>query len=135
MWSNNRFTVPTKAEEVDKATKGLVPVNTETSTRWAVKNFMDWAINRNKLSPDNPVSLNLLECHDVKKVCKYLCMFVIETRKADGGAYPPCTTRVLLSGLNRVLHTNKAPFSILDKHNPECQELSNKLDVVCIGKV
>ena len=42
---NNRFAVPTKTEEVDKATKGLVPVNTETSTRWAVKNFMDWAIN------------------------------------------------------------------------------------------
>ena len=38
---NNRFDIPTKTEEVDKATKGLVPVNTETSTRWAVKNFMD----------------------------------------------------------------------------------------------
>ena len=41
---NNRFAVPTKTEEVDKATKELVPVNTETSTRWAVNNFMDWAI-------------------------------------------------------------------------------------------
>ena len=129
--NNNRFTIPTKTEEVDKATKGLVPVNTETSTWLAVKNFMDWAINRNKLLPDNPVPLDLLECHDVKKVCKYLCMFVIETRKADGSAYPHCTIRALLSGLNCVLHTNKAPFSILDKHNLECKELSNTLDVVC----
>ena len=37
----------------------------------------------------------------------------------------------MLSGLNGVLHTNKAPFSILDKRNPECKELSNTLDVVC----
>ena len=37
----------------------------------------------------------------------------------------------MLSGLNSVLHTNKAPFSILDKRNPECKELSNTLDVVC----
>ena len=38
----NWFAVLMKTEEVDKATKGLVPVITETSTRWAVKNFMDW---------------------------------------------------------------------------------------------
>ena len=111
---NNRFAVPTKTEEVDKATKELVPVNTETSTRWAVNNFMDWAIKWNKLSSNNPVPLDLLECHD-----------------ADGGAYQPCTIRALLSGLNHVLHINKAPFFILDKHNPECQELSNTLNVLC----
>ena len=32
----NRFAVPMKTEEADKATKGLVPVITETRTRWAV---------------------------------------------------------------------------------------------------
>ena len=127
----NWFAVPMKTEEADKATKGLVPVITETSTRWAVKNFMDWTINRNTLSPDNPISLDLLECRDAKKVCKYLCMFILETRKADGSAYPPYTISALLSGLNCVLHTNMAPFSVLDKHNPEYKELNNTLDVMC----
>ena len=54
-YQENWFAASMKTGEVDKARKGLVPVNTETSTRWAVKNFMDWAINRNKLSPDNPI--------------------------------------------------------------------------------
>ena len=73
----------------------------------------------------------MLECHDAKKVCKYLCIFALETRKADGSAYLPCTITALLSGLNHVLHTHKAPFSVLNKHNPEFKELNNTLDVVC----
>ena len=129
--TTNRFAVPVNPQEIEKVSKGLVPSNTETSTRWAVKNFNDWVTNRNERLPDNPIPLDLLECHDATKVCKYLCMFVLETRKSDGSEYPPCTIKALLSGLNRVLHANKAPFSILDKHNPEFQELSNTLDVVC----
>ena len=39
-----------------------------------------------------------------------------------------CTIKALLSGLNCVLQANKA---VLDKHNPDCQELSNTLNVVC----
>ena len=63
----------------EKASEGLKPENTEASTRWAVKNFTAWAANQRRLVPDNPVPNDLLECHDHAKVCKYLCMFVLET--------------------------------------------------------
>ena len=36
--------------------KGVVPINTETSTKWAVKNFIDWANHQNKITSDDPVA-------------------------------------------------------------------------------
>jgi len=44
-----------------QAARGVVPVNTEISTRWAVKNFMEWAENRRVLVPGDAVPANLLE--------------------------------------------------------------------------
>ena len=41
-----KMTVSVIPQEIKKASKGLVLINTETSTRWAVKNFNDWAINK-----------------------------------------------------------------------------------------
>jgi len=80
-----------------------------------VNNFTEWAENQNKVAPDCPIPMDLLQCHDARRVCKYLCMFVLETRKSDGSEYPPSTIRALLGGLNRVLQANNAPFSIFDK--------------------
>ena len=78
-------------QTLEKASEGLKPGNTEANTRWAVKNFTAWAENRRRLVPDDPVPGDLLECQDHAKVCKYLCLFVLETRKEDEGAYPPAT--------------------------------------------
>ena len=39
-------------------------------------------------------------------MCKWLCLFVLETRKEDGKPYPPSTLRCLLSGVNRILQSN-----------------------------
>ena len=128
--SSNRFAAPVDKQTLEKASEGLKLGNTEANTRWAVKNFTAWAENRRSLVPDDPVPGDLLECHDHAKVCKYLCLFVLETRKEDGGAYPPATLRSLLSGLNRTLQSNKAPFSVLDKHDIQFHELFNTLDLV-----
>ena len=111
----NRFAVPIDEQTLQEATEGLKPANTEISTRWAVKNYTAWAESRSRSVPDDPVPDGLLQCHDHVKVCKYLCLFVLETRKEDGSPYPPSTLRSLLSGLNCVLQQNKTPFSVLDK--------------------
>ena len=116
--SGNRFTAPVDEQTREKASEGLKPANTEASTRWAVKHFAVWAENRRRLVPDDPVPEGLLQCHDHAKVCKYLCLFV------------PATLRSLLSGLNRMLQSNKAPFSILDKHDTRFRDLFNTLDLV-----
>ena len=129
--SSEQFSVTVSEQEVSRATKGVIPINTETSTRWAVKNFMDWANNRNKSSGSDPVPIDLLECHDVAKVCSHLCKYVLETRKSDGTKYPPGTIKALIAGINRQLQVNKAPFSLFDKGNTHCRDLCNTLDVVC----
>ncbi len=49
-------------------------------TRWAFKNFKSWAENRTKVVPDDLVPEDLLQCHNHAKACKYLRLFVLETR-------------------------------------------------------
>ena len=48
----------------------------------------------------------------------------------DGSVYPPATLRSLVSGLNRILHSNRAPFSVLDKGDPRFRDLLKTLDTL-----
>ena len=72
----------------------------------------------------------MLQSRDAKLVCKTLCKFVLETRNSSGQHYPPATIRCLLSGLNRILKENKAPFSILGKDDPQFHDLHCTMDSV-----
>ena len=74
------------------------------------------------------VPVDLLRCHDAGLACKWICRFVIETRKTDGSAFPPATLRSLVSGLNREIQRNKAPFSVLDKNDARFRDLQKTLD-------
>ena len=80
--------------------------------------------------PLDPVSTDLLQCHDASVVSKYLRYFVLEARTQDDKKYSPTTIWSLLSGLNRILKELKATFSILDKSNPAFRELLLTLDTV-----
>ena len=126
----SRFAEPLDEQAIAQAKGGLKPRNTEICTQWAVTNFKQWAKQRSEAVPTDPVPDDLLQCHDHERIVKYLCLYVLETRKEDGSRYPPATIRSLLSGINRVLQANKAPFSILDKHDLRFRELFNTLDVV-----
>ena len=55
---------------------------------------------------------------------------MLETRREDKKPYPPSTIRNLVSGLNRVLQSNKAPFSVLNRGDVRFRELVNTLDSV-----
>ena len=78
------------------------------------------ASSRNSLNPGDAVPPDLLKSHDKDLVCKWLRRFLMETSKCDGLLYPPSTLRSLVSGLNRVLQVNNAPFSVLNKTDPMC---------------
>ena len=80
------------------------------------------------MASDDFVPADLLQSHDPELVCKWLCQFVIETRKTDGSPYPPSTLRSLISGLNQVLQNNQAPFSVLDKGDYRFCNLLKTLD-------
>ena len=122
------FSMPVSSPERVKASKGVIPGNTEASSQWALRNFTEWSVNCCSLIPDDPVLKELLASHDAYLVCKWLCRFVLETRKTDGSFYPPSTLRSLLSGLNRVVQSNQVPFSVLDKGDTRFRPLLKTLD-------
>ena len=45
------FASPTKPEALEKAAEGVIPDNTQHSTKWAV-NTLSWVSERNKRRPD-----------------------------------------------------------------------------------
>ena len=52
---------------------------------------------------------------------------MLEIRKTDGSLYPPASLRSLICGLNRILQSNKAPFSVVDKGDPQFRPLLKTL--------
>ena len=96
--------------------------------QWAERNFTAWAMQQNMIVPDDPVPLDLLNSHDPVLVSKHLQHFVMETRNTNGESYTPATLRSLLSGINRILKANKAPFSIFNKEDPAFRNLMLTMD-------
>lgn len=129
--NHSRFIAPVSSPEREKAAKGVIPANTTANSNWAIKNFKDWASNRSAMTPNDPVPPDLLNSQDTVLLCKWLCRYVMETRRTDGSHYPPATLRSLLSGVNRKLQENKAPFSILDKDDHRFKDLLKTMDTVC----
>ena len=124
------FITPVSSPEREKAAKGVIPANTWANSNWAIKNFKEWVSNQSATIPDDPVPPELLESQDPELLCKWLCRYVIETRRTNGSQYPPSTLRSLLSGVNRVLQENKAPFSILDKGDHRIKDLLHTMDTI-----
>ena len=107
--SSSRFANPVSSLEREKAAQGVIPSNTE-NTQWAVCTFNVWAVNGSFLDAGEPIPDDLLASHDPQLVCKWLCRFVIKTRKSDGSPYSPSSLRSLVCSLNSVLQKNKHPF-------------------------
>ena len=124
----NHFAKPVNSPEREKAAKGVVPTNTEANTQWALRNFNAWTLNRSFVDSSEAVPTDLLQSHDAELVCKWLCRFLMETRKSDGSPYPPASLRSLICVLNRVLQSNKAPFSVVDKSDYRFRDLLKTLD-------
>ena len=100
-----RFPPPMLSPERAAAARGVVPCNTSSNTQWALNNFNSCAKECSKLGPSHAVPTNLLESHDAELVCKWLCLFMLETQREDKKPYHLPTIRNLVSGLNRVLQS------------------------------
>ena len=69
-------------ENLSVMSKGVVPVNTDKSTRWALSNFEAWKTARNEQHPNDPVPDDLLMCTDPATLNTHLSRFVLERRMA-----------------------------------------------------
>lgn len=100
-----RFSFNICEDDLETFKKGECPANTAKSTEWAMKNFELWHIARNAKFGD--------QCperwfEDKENLCGWLCRFVAETRKADGGEYTPRSIYLLLAGLQCQANPKKA---------------------------
>ena len=125
---SKQFSSPIKKERFQVTNKGVVPTNTKSSTQWAVRTLSVWMSQQNaRVSADDAVPMDLLECHDPEKVSKYMHL---EARRTDSQPYPPATICSLLSGFQHVMQVNKVPFNMFDKGNQRFWELHLILDTV-----
>ena len=92
-----RFAKPKTSPERQEADVGVVPNNTHNSSQWALQNFNTWATNRSSLGHQVPE--RLLESHDAKLLCKYLSLYVMETRRDDGKQQAKLLSLLISSGM------------------------------------
>ena len=126
--NNSRFGSPTKQEVFEMAGEGVVPTNTRANTNWAVKTFTEWMKQRNIRAQDDPIPSDILDSKEATNVCRIMRLFVLEARRSDGQPYPPATLRSLISGIQRNMQVNKAPFLLLDRSDKRFRELHLTLD-------
>ena len=113
-----RFSFASEEQLADLA-KGIVPLNTTKSTKWALKKgFEDWKQERNERFKSDPVPENILLSDDPTLLNTHLSQFAVEARKVNGEHYPPSTVYQLLSGLLRYMR----------EANPNCPNYLNKQD-------
>ncbi len=84
-------------------TKAVVVKNTQKNTDWALCNFNAWREERQKRRIDEKCRPGLFDSPpwDVAELNRWLCLYVLETRRADGKKYPISTVYQLLSGVLR----------------------------------
>ena len=112
--------------------KKYVLKNTESSTKWALSNFMEWKKSRNARfngEPEKQVPESLLSSTDDKILSKWLSLYAAETRKRDGTQYPSKTVYLLLSGILRHMRTiNPLCPNFLDTSNLSFSSFHTALD-------
>ena len=82
--------------------------------------------------PDKQVPNKLLECvNDPVVISKWLALYIAETRKENGGRYPPKTLYALLAGLLHYCQSQKknlACLNFLDTSDKRFEVLHNAMD-------
>ena len=98
--------------------------------KWAVTNFLAWQTSQNdKFDGDQAKQVPLLESSDSSLLSKWLSLYCAETRKKDGGPYPPKTVYALLTGTLRHMRSlNPECPNFLDFSDPRFTTLQNYLD-------
>ena len=127
--TSERFSTFVDDEQLAVLSKGVVPANTDKSTKWALANFDAWRKARNEKYPANPVPEDLLTTNDPALLNTQLSRFVLETRKSNGEPYPPKTLHQLLCGLlrhMRDIHPGCPNF--LDKKDSRFKSLHGTMD-------
>ena len=101
---------PSTSNEISSLETRKVAKNTESSSKWAIKNFTDWFHDYQQRNKDSPCPENILTPSPLKEdLNKYLTIFVSETCNHKEEKYPPRSVHALLSGILRSMRLEN-PF-------------------------
>ena len=115
-------------DDFESFKKGECPANTAKSTEWAMKNFEMLYIARNAMFVNDQCPENRYA--DKENLCGWLCRFVAETRKTNGGEYTPRSLYLLLAGLQRKIHLFNPQESVTIFTDAKFNELRKVCDSV-----
>ena len=65
-------------QELAELSKGFTPKNTDKNTKWALKNFTEWARVRSTQFPQDPVPSDLLNSTDCELLGTWLSRYAVE---------------------------------------------------------
>lgn len=118
--------------EVLDLEKKIVPKNTEYSTRWAMKVFSDWFKDYNSRSQSEKCpDILLTPACSSDVLCKWLVVFIAETRNGDGENYPPRSLNSILAGILRNMREQNSDYpNFLNKKDPRFRTFHTALDNV-----
>ena len=93
--------------------------------------FSSWISERNQHFSEESCPEDLLLQDDPVILNKWLCLFIMEVRKADGSFYPPSSIHLILCGLQRHIRCkNKAPINFFDKNDVRFRGLRGTMESV-----
>ncbi|XP_053403038.1 uncharacterized protein LOC123535173 [Mercenaria mercenaria] len=108
---------------------------TRQNNNWATSVWREWASARNgrfetTLEPDYPIPENVGEFKDMEMLEYWLQRFIVETRRKDGGPYPPNTLIQIVTGLQRYLRTEckMTGLNVLKSDNTDFAQFRKTLD-------
>jgi len=130
--TSNRWSFITDQDK-EELSERHVPKNTEATTKWALANFNAWRQGRNEAfacDPNQQVPSDLLQfTDDSERLCKWLTLYVAETRKQNGSRYPSKTIYSLLTGLLQHARAQCPRYpNFLNTDDATFQPLHNALD-------
>ena len=124
------FKLPNNEEEIKDVSKKKFAPQSQKQMRWAVNFFVDWRINRMKITAADPEIVRVdfdqlfqLTQHDL---CFAMCRFIREVKKINGEEYPPNTIREIVIMIQMCLHERGIYWRLLD--HPEFVQLWNVVD-------
>ena len=86
---STHFNTTVSSKEIEKSSKGCVPVGTTKSTNWTICTFQQWLMQRNKRVPQEAFPQDILQKeYPTETLCNCLQRFVSEARRVDGTQYP-----------------------------------------------
>ena len=85
---SRRRIVAVDERRLEEAKKPIIPKNTEKATAWAFRLFNQWLVEHNDVA-ETKCPPDMLLTKDPDVLAHWLCVFISEIRKTDGGEYTP----------------------------------------------